>query len=92
MIDIGTRSPIVAHPDDQLEDALSLMLQAGVGRLPVVDRSDPTRLLGMLSRGSVATAYHAVLDDEQAREASSIARPIRSVGRRVRQETGATTR
>ena len=64
MLEIGTASPVVAYPDDQLEDALNLMLRASVGRLPVVDRNEPGRLLGMLSRGSIATAYRSVLDEE----------------------------
>jgi len=66
MLEIGSRSPVVAYPDDQLEDALNLMLRASVGRLPVVDRAQPTRLLGMLSRGSIATAFRSVLEEEEA--------------------------
>jgi H+/Cl- antiporter ClcA len=76
MLEIGTRSPVVAYPDDPLEDALGLMLRTGVGRLPVVDRTDPTRLLGMLSRGSIATAYRAVLDEEHVGERSRSPRKI----------------
>jgi CIC family chloride channel protein len=77
LLDIGTRSPVVAYPDDQLEDALNLMLRSSVGRLPVVDRDDPKRLLGMLSRGSIATAYRAVLDEESTVEPSSLAEQMR---------------
>jgi chloride channel protein, CIC family len=70
MLEIGTGSPVVAYPDDPLEGALGLMLRSSVGRLPVVDRHDPTRLLGMLSRGSIATAYRAVLEEEHVGERS----------------------
>jgi chloride channel protein, CIC family len=84
MLEIGAASPVVAYPDDQLEDALNLMLRSSVGRLPVVDRSDPTRLLGMLSRGSIATAYRSVLDEENAVEPSSLSAHIETMRRRLR--------
>jgi len=84
MLEIGTASPVVAYPDDQLEDALNLMLRSSVGRLPVVDRREPTRLLGMLSRGSIATAYRSVLDEEDAIEPSPLSAHIGVVRQRLR--------
>jgi CIC family chloride channel protein len=84
MLDIGTRSPVVAYPDDQLEDALDLMIRSGVGRLPVVDRDQPTQLLGMLSRGSLATAYRSVLDEEEARQPSWLSLRTQRVAKRLR--------
>lgn len=90
MLEIGTPSPVVAYPDDQLEDALNLMLRSSVGRLPVVDRSEPARLVGMLSRGSIATAYRSVLEEEDAVEASPFSSRIRLLGQRLRHGTGAS--
>jgi CIC family chloride channel protein len=84
MLEIGTPSPVVAYPDDQLEDALNLMLRSSVGRLPVVDRSEPARLVGMLSRGSIATAYRSVLEEEDAVEQSPLSAHIRAVRDRLR--------
>ena len=84
MLEIGKSSPVVAYPDDQLEDALNLMLRASVGRLPIVDRKDPTRLVGMLSRGSIATAYRAVLDEENAVDPSLLTAHIDEVRQRLR--------
>jgi H+/Cl- antiporter ClcA len=83
MIEIGTASPLVAYPDDPLEDALNAMIRSGVGRLPVVDRDTPTRLLGMLSRGSIATAYRTVLEEESAREHSDLSARMRALRKRL---------
>ena len=55
------------------------MVRAGVGRLPVVDRSEPPRLLGMLGRESLATAYRVGADEEEARERSSVAARVRLI-------------
>jgi CBS domain-containing protein len=83
MLDIGTPSPLVAYPDDQLEDALNAMIQSGVGRLPVVDRDTPTRLVGMLSRGTIASAYRTVLEEENAREHSRLSARMRAIRKRL---------
>ena len=58
---------------------MNLMLRSGVGRLPVVDRDAPTRLMGMLSRGSIATAYRSVLDEEDTRDHGGL--PALRIGR-----------
>ena len=65
MIEIGSASPVVAYPDESLQDALARMVRSGVGRLPVVERDDPTRLVGMLSRDCVMAAYRAAMEEEQ---------------------------
>ena len=92
MLEIGTASPVVAYPDDQLEDALNLMLRASVGRLPVVDRNEPGRLLGMLSRGSIATAYRSVLDEEHEVDRSDLSARIRLMRQRLLRGTRAAAR
>jgi chloride channel protein, CIC family len=84
ILEIGNSSPVVAYPDDQLEDALNLMLRMNVSHLPVVDRTQPTRLLGMLSRSSIATAYRSVLDEEDAIEPSALTAQIDVVRQRMR--------
>jgi CIC family chloride channel protein len=84
LLQIGKPLPVVAYPDDQLEDALNLMLRSSVGRLPVVDRKEPTRIVGMLSRDSLATAYRSVLDEEDAVEPGAVATHIDVVRQRLR--------
>jgi subfamily B ATP-binding cassette protein MsbA len=55
--DICTRSLLVCHPDETLGEALRQLGARDVGRLPVVDRDDPRRFLGMLRRADVVSAY-----------------------------------
>ena len=86
MLEIGESPPVVAYPDDQLEDALNLMLRANVSHLPIVDRKSPARLLGMLSRGSIATAYRSALDEEDEVEPGPITSQIDDMRRRMRQK------
>jgi len=86
MLEIGESPPVVAYPDDQLEDALNLMLRANVSHLPIVDRKAPARLLGMLSRGSIATAYRSALDEEDEVEPGPITSQIEDMRRRMRQK------
>jgi predicted transcriptional regulator len=92
MLEIGKTPPVVAFPDDQLEDALNLMLRANVSHLPIVDRKEPSRLLGMLSRGSIATAYRSALDEEDEVEPGPITTQIDDMRRRMRQKRSAGRR
>jgi len=55
--DIINRQPVVVYPDEPVWHALRAMGEKDVGRLPVIDRDDPTRLLGMLRRGDLVHAY-----------------------------------
>jgi CIC family chloride channel protein len=68
VLEIGSRDLVVAYTDDLLSDALDTMIRAGFSRLPVVDRDEPTRLVGMISRDGLAAAYRAVLEEEYLRE------------------------
>jgi CBS domain-containing protein len=92
MLEIGKTPPVVTFPDDQLEDALNLMLRANVSHLPIVDRKEPSRLLGMLSRGSIATAYRSALDEEDEVEPGPITTQIDDMRQRMRQKRAAGRR
>jgi len=47
----------VAFPDQSLYEALLRVGAQDVGRIPVVDRDDQTRLLGVLRRHDIIRAY-----------------------------------
>lgn len=64
VLDFGTRDLAVAYPDDSVRDALNRALQRNVGRLPVVSRENPRRILGYLSRGNMIAAHMNSLSDE----------------------------
>jgi CIC family chloride channel protein len=68
VIDAGARDLLVTHPEEVLYNAAVRMLRAGVGRLPVVDRKDPTRIVGYLGRSGIMAAHMRRLDEEHLRE------------------------
>ena len=65
---MSTRPVIVAWPDEPLRLAAEHMLQAGVGRLPVVLPDQPERVVGILTRGDVLKALAQRAEDENKRE------------------------
>jgi hypothetical protein len=46
VLDEGSHKLIVTYPDEILQEAVVKMLRSDIGRLPVVDRQDPRRLVG----------------------------------------------
>lgn len=58
-----------AFPDETLEEALRTLGALDVGRIPVVARGNPYRIVGMLRRGDIVRAYSHAYMDEQARSA-----------------------
>ena len=65
--DICTTRVRTTFPDETLEDALHHVGVLDVGRIPVVDRAHPRRLLGMLERSDIIRAYSQVCLDNQQR-------------------------
>jgi len=55
--DIATRNPITAYPNETVRKVLAKLGGMDVGRIPVVDDRDPTRLLGVLRRHDIVRAY-----------------------------------
>lgn len=51
---------IVTYPDETLEDVLRKLIENNIGRLPVVDRNDKTKLLGIITRSDVMKAHARV--------------------------------
>ncbi|MEW5937495.1 MAG: chloride channel protein [Candidatus Thermoplasmatota archaeon] len=54
---VALKEPLVAHPDDLLEDALERMAEKGYGHLPVVDPANRARLVGFLTRDDIMRVY-----------------------------------
>jgi CIC family chloride channel protein len=55
--DISTRNVEVAYPDETLEAVLRRLGSKQIGRIPVVDREDRTKLLGLITRSDVVNSY-----------------------------------
>ena len=67
--DICTTRVRTAFPDETLRDALRHFGALDVGRIPVVDRADPRRVVGMLRRSDIIRAYsHAVLNHHERQQ------------------------
>ena len=79
--DIMSRSLLVTYPDETIGDALHRMALRDVGRMPVVDREDPTRLLGAVRRTDITRAYQrGILRRDLLSERSNMLRASRSGG------------
>jgi CIC family chloride channel protein len=68
VLDAGSREVVVTYPDEMLHDASAKMLRNNIGRLPVVDRKDPARVVGYLGRPGIMAARLRRLDEEHVRE------------------------
>jgi len=68
VLEAGSRQLLVAYEDELIADAVERMLAHDVGRLPVVAREDPSRLIGYLGRSGVVAARQRLLEDESVRE------------------------
>ena len=66
--DICTTHLLTVYPDETLDDALRHFGAFDVGRIPVVERQNPRRLLGVLRRSDIVHAYSHALVDKQQRE------------------------
>ena len=55
-LEAGDATPHVTYPDEMLGDALNRMLQQNCGRLPVVARDNPKKIVGYLGRAAVLQA------------------------------------
>ncbi len=56
--DIATRSVVTVYPDETIWAALRKMAPRDLSRLPVVDRANPKKLLGLLRRSDLVKAYN----------------------------------
>jgi CIC family chloride channel protein len=82
VIEVGSRSLIVAYPDESAFDALTKMLMNNVGRLPVVDRKNPEKMVGYINRTAVMACWSTHLHEESWREAGWLRRLRRDGMRR----------
>jgi CBS domain-containing protein len=68
VLDAGTRSLVVAYPDERVFDAVTKMLENNIGRLPVVDRKEPKKMVGYINRANVMGSWRGHLHEESVRE------------------------
>ncbi len=64
----GTREVVVTYPDEMLHEASAKMLRHRIGRLPVVDRGNPHKVVGYLGRPGIMEARVRRMEEEHVRE------------------------
>ncbi len=64
VLDIGSHNLVVAYPDESLRTAVTRMLRNDIGRLVVVSRQDPHRLLGYIARSGILAARQEWFKEE----------------------------
>ncbi len=72
---------VVAYPDETLRHAAERMATRRLGVLPVVDRDDPARLVGLISQFDLLRARDLLLTEERHRERVLRLRPIPAIRR-----------
>jgi CBS domain-containing protein len=68
VLDAGSHDLVVTFPDEILYEAVVKMLRNNIGRLPVVSRDDPRRILGYLGRSNLMAGRLRQLEDEHLRQ------------------------
>lgn len=61
IFEVFTRDPITVFPDENIDQALLKMSPKDLGRLPVVSRDNPSRLIGWLRRNDIIRAYEIAI-------------------------------
>jgi CIC family chloride channel protein len=62
------RKPVTARADETLRSVADRMVSSGHGVLPVIDHSQPHRLVGLISQFDLLRAHERVLVEERHRE------------------------
>jgi H+/Cl- antiporter ClcA/CBS domain-containing protein len=67
VLEAGKTSLVVAFADESLHDAVGKMLRHDIGRLPVVKRDEPDRVVGYLGRADILGARLRLHEEEESR-------------------------
>ncbi len=57
------RPPVIVYEDSTLREAVDLMAEEGIGRLPVVSRSNPYKVTSILTRSDILSAQRRRLEE-----------------------------
>jgi len=63
--EIMTRDIIVCYPDENLRTALQKLGGKEIGRIPVVERGNPSHIIGLITREGIIAAYNESLKKEK---------------------------
>jgi CBS domain-containing protein len=68
VLEAGSSPAVTAFSDESLYDAAARMLRRNIGRLVVVDRLQPTNIVGYVGRSEILAARIKTLEEEHVRE------------------------
>jgi chloride channel protein, CIC family len=74
--DLLERPPVVCYADSTLRDAADHMVNHDIGRLPVIERGRPGRLVGFITRSDLLSAHRKRLSESRAPARTRIRLPI----------------
>jgi len=70
------RTPLVIYDDSSVREAVDIMAQEQIGRLPVVSRKDPRKILAMLTRSDVLSVGRRRLEETGRRKTIYSVKPL----------------
>lgn len=56
--DVKTKNYLLAYPKDTLDETIRRMVENGISHLSVVEPTDPTHLIGFITKDDIMRAYH----------------------------------
>jgi CIC family chloride channel protein len=56
--DVESKNLLLAYPNDTLDETINRMVERDVSHLPVVQPTDPTHLIGFITKGDIMRAHH----------------------------------
>ncbi|MDF0593553.1 chloride channel protein [Methanotrichaceae archaeon M04Ac] len=66
--EVAVKDVIVAFPDENMKNAMDRLYRNNVGRLVVVDREDPKKVVGIVTRTDAIAAYEVLSRDGARRD------------------------
>jgi len=84
--DICTEEILYAYEDELVGDALARMAARGLRQLPVVERDDPRRILGLLEEEKIALAGRIATTQEAMRPYLATSSKVESIGHSLTQK------
>ncbi|MBW2466335.1 MAG: chloride channel protein, partial [Deltaproteobacteria bacterium] len=77
--DVATPEPVTVFPDEPIWAAIRKMAPRDLARLPVVDRNNPKKFLGLISRSDIVRAYNVGLMRKQKEQLAQDRSALRKV-------------
>jgi chloride channel protein, CIC family len=77
VLEAGSGPAIIVLAEERASEALSLMIEHNIGRLPVVEAQNPCYLVGFLTRANIMSAWGRRFHEESVREHGWVRRILR---------------